>query len=52
MFSEQKHVQMAADGKLEKMEKDWSVEVAAGITKSAELVKVLFKAGKPLSFPF
>jgi hypothetical protein len=29
-----------ADGKLEKMEKDWSAEVSVGISKSSELVKV------------
>ena len=30
------------DGKLEKMEKDWSAEVAAALIKTSELQKVRF----------
>ena len=39
------------DGKIEKMEKDWSAEVALGISKSLEFVKVLILP-LPLSFKF
>lgn len=31
---------MAETGKMEKMEKDWSVEVTAGLASTSELAKV------------